>query len=278
MPALIQNTETVKARDEVEERLSLDPQAAVPRIVEFIRTIFRPSGCSGIVVGLSGGIDSALTATLCVKAVGPEKVVGVFMFEERMHGSIDARHAHEVANNLRIRTVDLTLDPLTKQFSETFPVRVEDQVAKGNLKARMRMMSLYYLANAENLLVAGTGDRSEDLIGYFTKYGDGGVDFLPIAHLYKSQVRFLAKHVGISPEIVEKPSSPNLWEGHKATDEIPLDYSILDRALVCLFDLKMTPEEASKRVRVSKDKIQDILSRFRNSAHKRAYPAMIGSW
>src|SRR5712664_2654683 len=122
------------------------------------------------------------------------------------------------------------------------------KIPLANIRSRTRMIILYYFANLNNYLVAGTGDRSEDLIGYFTKYGDGGVDFLPIAHLYKSQVRFLAKHVGISPEIVEKPSSPNLWEGHKATDEIPLDYSELDRALVCLFDLKMKPEDTAKNL------------------------------
>src|SRR5881296_2710924 len=274
----MQKAESVGLRDVVEKRLSLDPQTAISRIVDFVRTSFESSGCAGIVVGLSGGIDSALTATLCVRAVGPEKVTGVFMFEERMRDGIDARHARELANNLRIRTVDLTLDPLIKRFSETFPVKIEHQVARGNLKARMRMTSLYYLANAENRLVAGTGDRSEDLIGYFTKYGDGGVDFLPIAHLYKSQVRYLAKHVGISPEVVEKPSSPNLWEGHKATDEIPLDYSELDRALVCLFDLKMEPEEVAERLGIDEQKIREVLSRFRKSAHKRAYPAMIGGW
>jgi NAD+ synthase len=265
-------------RDEVKQRLLLDPQTAIARIVDFTRTFFGSSGCAGIVVGLSGGIDSALTATLCVRAIGSARVTGVFMFEERMRDGVDARHAREIADNLRIRTVDLTLDPLIKRFSESFPVKVEDQVARGNLKARTRMMSLYYLANAENRLVAGTGDRSEDLIGYFTKYGDGGVDFLPIAHLYKSQVRYLAKHVGISPEIVEKPSSPNLWEGHMATDEIPLDYSELDKALVCLFDMKITPEDTANRLGIDERKVHDILSRFRNSAHKRSYPAMIGGW
>jgi NAD+ synthase len=274
----MRNSQTVELRDEVKQRLVLDPQPAVARVVDFIQTSFKSSGCAGIVIGLSGGIDSALTATLCVKALGSEKVTGVFMFEERMRDGVDARHARQLADNLRIKTVDLTLDPLIRRFSETFPVKIEDQVARGNLKARMRMMSLYYLANARNLLVAGTGDRSEDLIGYFTKYGDGGVDFLPIAHLYKSQVRFLAKHVGISPEIVEKPSSPNLWEGHKATDEIPLDYSELDRALVCLFDLKMDPKDTAKRLGIDEQKIRDISSRFQNSAHKRSYPAMIGSW
>src|SRR5438132_11371062 len=134
------------------------------------------------------------------------------MFEERMRDGIRAREARETANNVHSRTVGLTLDPVIKRFSQTFPVKIEHQVARGNLKARMRMMSLYSLANAKNLLVAGTGDSSEDLIGYFTKYGDGGVDFLPIAHLYKSQVRFLAKHAGISPEVVEKPSAPKLRE------------------------------------------------------------------
>lgn len=275
---MIQNAETVGLRGAVEQKLRLDPQRAVGRIVEFVRSSFESSRCAGIVVGLSGGIDSALTATLCVKAVGPEKVTGVFMFEERMRDGLDAKHAREIANNLRIRTLDLTLDPLVTRFSETFPVKIEERVAKGNLKARIRMMSLYYLANSRNLLVAGTGDRSEDLIGYFTKYGDGGVDFLPIAHLYKSQVRYLAKHVGISPEIVEKPSSPNLWEGHKATDEIPLDYSELDKALVCLFDLKMNPEDTAKNLGFDESKVREIWSRFQNSAHKRSYPTMIGGW
>lgn len=275
---MIQNPEGVELEDVVAQKLSLDPQKATAQIIEFVRTSFESSRCAGIVVGLSGGIDSALTATLCVKAIGPEKVTGVFMFEERMRDGVDAQHAREIAKNLRIRTLDLTLDPLVKRFSETFPVKVENKVARGNLKARMRMMSLYYLANAKNLLVAGTGDRSEDLIGYFTKYGDGGVDFLPIAHLYKSQVRFLAKHTGISPEVVEKPSSPNLWEGHKATDEIPLDYSELDKALVCLFDLKMSPEGTAKNLGFDESKVREIWSRFQNSAHKRSYPPMIGGW
>src|SRR5207247_10139247 len=115
----------------VEKRLALDPQTAVARIVDFVRTSFTSSRCAGIVVGLSGGIDSALTATLCVKAVGPEKVTRVFMFEERMQDGIDARHGRGIANNLHIRTVDLTLDPLIKRLSETFPVKVAHQVARG---------------------------------------------------------------------------------------------------------------------------------------------------
>src|SRR5207245_10320727 len=115
-----------------------------------------------------------------------------------MLDSINSQHAREIANNLHILTVDLTLDPLIKRFSETFPIKIEHQVARGNLKARMRMMSLYYVANVKKLLVAGTGHRSEDVIGYFTKYGDGGVDLLPISHLYKAKVEVLAQSAGIS--------------------------------------------------------------------------------
>ena len=140
------------------------------------------------------------------------------------------------------------------------------------------MSSLYFVANLRNLLVAGTGDRSEDLIGYFTKYGDGGVDFLPIAHLYKSQVKQLGRYLGIPDRIVDKPSSPNLWDGHKATDEIPLDYDALDRVLVCLFDLHVPPEEVGRGLGIEDAKIREILSRHRSSEHKRTYPAMVRSW
>jgi NAD+ synthase len=275
---LTQRIATVGLRSEVQKRLALDPTREVARTVEFIRNQFKSSGSAGIVVGLSGGIDSAVTASLCARAAGPQRVTGVYMFEEKSRGGIDAKHAALIADQLDIRTLDFTLDPIIKGFSDNFPLKTEDRVARGNLKARLRMTSLYYTANAENLLVAGTGDRSEDLIGYFTKYGDGGVDFLPIAHLYKSQVRQLGTFLSIPPEIVEKPSSPNLWEGHRATDEIPLDYSELDNALVCLFDLKMGPEETARELEIDVVKVREVLSRFHVSAHKRAYPPMIGGW
>src|SRR5437660_12061047 len=111
----MENAGSAGLRGMVEKRLALDPQTAISRIVDFVRTSFESSRCAGIVVGLSGGIDSALTVTLCVKALGPEKVTGVFMFEERMRDGVDAKHAREIANNLRIRTVDLTLDPFSRR-------------------------------------------------------------------------------------------------------------------------------------------------------------------
>ena len=271
-------TETVGLRGEVQTRLRLDLTKDVAKIVQFIQTQFRSTECKGVVVGLSGGIDSAVTAALCNKAIGSKKVTGVFMFERKNRDGVDAQHAEALAAELGIRTLDFVIDPVIKSFSETFPIDNLDRVTRGNMKARLRMVSLYCVANSENLLVAGTGDKSEDLIGYFTKYGDGGVDFLPIAHLYKSQVRQLGSFLNVPREIVEKPSSPNLWEGHKATDEIPLDYNELDEVLVCLFDLKIGPEEVARGLGIDTSTVREILSMFQRSAHKRTYPSMIGGW
>jgi NAD+ synthase len=247
-------------------------------IVGFVRGVFASSGAKGIVVGLSGGIDSAVTASVCVKAIGPEKVTGLLLFEKKTMEGSDSRDAKELARKLQIETLEFPIDEVSDSFLANFPVKTRDRVTIGNLKARIRMASLYLVANAKNLLVAGTGDRSEDLIGYFTKYGDGGVDFLPIAHLYKTQVKSLGRHLGLPSQILNKPSSPNLWEGHKATDEIPLDYSILDLALVSLFDLKIQPKEVSVTLGIDEEKLEEIRRLYNASAHKRTYPPMVRSW
>ena len=136
------------------------------------------------------------------------------------------------------------------------------------------MTLLYYHANTFNYLVAGTGDRSEELIGYFTKYGDRGVDFLPISHLYKTQVRALARHLEIPPAITEKPSSPQLYPGHLATDELPLDYNQLDPVLVGLIDLHLSPNAVSAQLHIPEPIIQEIHRRYLRSTHKRTYPPM----
>ena len=268
------------ARDRraVERLLEIDRSAALSEIVRFVSNVFASSRAKGIVVGLSGGIDSAVVASICVKAIGPERVTGLLLFEKKTMEGADSRDAKELARKLKIETLEFPIDEAFDSFLDKFPVKTRDRVTIGNLKARIRMASLYFIANAKNLLVAGTGDRSEDLIGYFTKYGDGGVDFLPIAHLYKTQVKGLGRHLGLPSQILNKPSSPNLWEGHKATDEIPLDYNILDLALVSLLDLKMQPKEAAGVLEIDVEKLEEILRLYEASAHKRTYPPMVRSW
>ena len=258
--------------------LDVDLHAAMGEIVGFVGNVFANSRAKGIIVGLSGGIDSSVTASVCVKAIGPEKVTGLLLFEKKTVDSTDYKDAKELARSLGIETLDFPIDEVFDSFLTNFPVKTKDRVTIGSLKARIRMASLYFIANARNLLVAGTGDRSEDFIGYFTKYGDGGVDFLPIAHLYKTQVKNLGRHLGLPSRILNKPSSPNLWEGHKATDEIPLDYDILDLALISLFDMKMQPKEAAAILRTDLEKLEEIIRLYQVSAHKRTFPPMMRSW
>ncbi|TMI22828.1 NAD+ synthase, partial [Candidatus Bathyarchaeota archaeon] len=265
------NQKMTLARDRraVERMLEVDPHATLTEIIGFVSNIFVNSRAKGIVVGLSGGIDSAVTASICVKAIGPEKVMGLLLFEKKTMEGTDSRDAKELARKLKIETLEFPIDEVFDSFLANFPIETKDRVTIGNLKARIRMASLYFIANAKNLLVAGTGDRSEDLIGYFTKYGDGGADFLPIAHLYKTQARGLGAHLGLPSQILNKPSSPNLWEGHKATDEIPLDYNVLDLALVSLFDLKMQPKDAAVVLGIDMEKLEEIIRLYNVSAHKR---------
>src|SRR2546428_10648779 len=141
-------------------------------IVGFVRGVFASSRAKGIVVGLSGGIDSGVTASVCVKAIGPEKVTGLLLFEKRTMESTDSKDARELARTLKIETLEFPVDEVLDSLLINFPVKTKDRVTIGNLKARIRMTSLYFIAYAKNFLVPGTGDRSEDLIGYFPKCGD----------------------------------------------------------------------------------------------------------
>lgn len=257
--------------------LKINFEEETERILEFIRRVVENSGASGVVLGLSGGVDSSLTAALCVKALGRERVLGVLMptnFTPRE----DVEDALELAETLGIRVETVNIDEISEAFFKCLKVDRSDPKARipmANIRARIRMIILYYYANLRNYLVAGTGDRSESLIGYFTKYGDGGVDFMPICHLYKTQVRELARHLGIPERIAYKPSSPQLYPGHKATDEIPIDYGKLDLILVGLFDLKMEPEEVSRAVEVPLEVVEEVLRRFRKTMHKRTLPPRI---
>jgi NAD+ synthase len=121
----------------------------------------------------------------------------------------------------------------------------------------------------KNYLVAGTSDRSELLIGFYTKYGDGGADFLPIGHLYKTHVRVLARHLEIPTTISDKPSSPQLYPGHKLSDELPIDYPLIDRILLGFIHLQLTPKEISQRLTLPLTTVQNIVDRINQSAHKR---------
>jgi len=236
--------------------------------IRFITTVVSEAKADGVVLGLSGGIDSSVVVTLCAKALGKDRVVGIFM-PASFTPVEDQADARSLAERLGLSTLFVPMSPIVEKLLETVPMKRRERVAVGNVFARMRMLTNYFVANSLNRLVAGTGDRSEILIGYFTKYGDGGADFLPIGHLYKTEVRELAEYLGLPSRLVQKPSSPQLWEGQKAADEIPVDYSVLDPILRGLFDANESASHIAKRLNVQLDLVEKVQRAFERSRHKR---------
>jgi len=202
------------------------------KLVSWIREKVLAGGQKGVVLGMSGGVDSSVAAVLCQRAF-PQSMLGVLM---PCHSSQeDEEHAWAVASKFSIPTktvvLDSAFDALLKVLSgSTDPAA--SQVAKANLKARLRMLTLYYFANQLKYMVVGSSNRSELTVGYFTKYGDGGVDILPLGNLVKGQVRELASFLGIPQEIINKPPSAGLWPGQTDESDLGFSYDDLDRYLV----------------------------------------------
>lgn len=240
-------------------------------IITFIQSIISQSQAKGVVIGLSGGVDSSLTAALCVRALGPERVLGILMptLFTPLQDTMDAR---ALGKQLQISTEYINIHPISNVFKNQITAASSSSSLKkslANVRARIRMIILYYYANMKDYLVAGTGDRSETLIGFYTKYGDGGADFLPIGHLYKTHVRVLAQYLEIPPTISDKPSSPQLYPGHKLSDELPIDYPLIDRILFGLIHLRLTSQEISQKLKLPLAVVQNIVDRIDQSAHKR---------
>ncbi len=259
-------------------RPSFDPRLEAERISRFIRESVSEAKVKGVVIGISGGIDSAASAFLAVKALGRHKVLGLLLFEaESSKDPADYKDAKKLIAQLGIKSRELSISPVISQIrSQLQKSRLQpSKVAMGNIKARTRMILLYAFGNHNHLLVLGTGDRSEEEIGYFTKYGDGGVDLQPIAHLYKTEVRDLARALGVPNYIIQKPSSPRLWKGHAATDEIPADYPELDKILALSLDWAMQPRQVAKRLGISIDLVKQVLELHKESGHKRDVPPQL---
>jgi NAD+ synthase len=242
---------------------------ASKRIERFISNYLASSGARGLVLGLSGGLDSAVALELCVRAVGAKRVVGLILPAESTPAS-DIHDAASHADKLSVRHRTIDINPLLKNYTKLLP-RSTPRI-KGNLAARIRMSVLYYHAALEDCLVVGTSDKSEFCIGYFTKYGDGGSDLMPLAGLYKTQVRALAEFLGVPEKIRQKKSSPRLWPGQLAEKELGMDYEIIDPILHCLVDKKMRPQQAAKNLAVPLKHVRTVQAMVRKSAHKRAMP------
>ncbi len=234
------------------------------KITEFIK---NNVGKKKAIIGLSGGIDSSLAAFFTVTALGKENVIGLLMPDSSSTPYEDVRDALTLASWLGIKYNIIYIDSIVRSYVAN--LNLLDKKALGNLKARIRMSILYYFSNINDGMVIGTGDKSEIYLGYFTKYGDGGVDILPIGDLYKTEVREFAIHFNIPESIVNKKSSPRLWPGQTAEDELGISYDIADKILYELIDLKTSEEELLKKYGDSASK---VITLVKSSEHKRKMP------
>jgi len=227
------------------------------KIVSWIKQKVKDSGAKGIVLGLSGGIDSAVVAALAKAAVGKNNLLVLFM---PCNSNVqDLKDAKLVAHKLGLKSKLVDLSGVYNNFLKVLPGAIS--LARGNLKPRLRMSTLYYFANKLNYLVCGTGNKSELLVGYFTKYGDGGVDILPIADLFKRQVCRLARELKIPQEIIAKPPTAGLWHGQTDEGEMGITYNELDDIL----DRFRNHKEQI----VGSNKVNKVIRMYKNSEHKR---------
>jgi NAD+ synthase len=234
-------------------------------ICRFIRHRVAIANASGVVVGISGGIDSAVVAALCVRALGKAKVLGLLMPDRKPEPE-----ALQVVKWLGIRSRTVKIGPLATALARTGPKRPTRAVL-GNVKARLRMVLLYLEANTNNRLVVGTGNKSELLAGYFTKYGDGGVDIAPLGDLYKTQVRALAEDLGVPQSVRSLVPTAGLYPGQTDEGELGISYPLLDAILLGI-ELRLEPGQIAKRAGVPVSEVERIMARVRSAVHKRHMP------
>ena len=241
-------------------------------VVEFIADIVAEAGAEGAVLGLSGGIDSTTTAYLAVEALGADGLHGLLMPSE-VNADADETDAERVAEALGIEYDVVDINPVVDSFVEAAPGgATDDRMALGNVRVRTRAVLNYFVANAEDRVVLGTGNRSEAATGYFTKYGDQAVDCNPIGNLYKCQVRQLARQLGVPEDLVTRTPTAGMWEGQTDEAEMGLNYDELDAILALHVDGPFSESATRRTLGVPQEAIERVAELYERSKHKRAMP------
>ncbi len=250
----------------------IDLSEAQTRIVRFIKEYMTNAGAKGIVLGLSGGVDSATIAALSSLAIGGENVLGLMLPEKETFSQKDIDDAQTVADKFHLLTQRIDMSEILDAVYRGIPTFDSDnRLCKGNIKARTRMMILYYYANSQKRIVCGSSDKSETLMGYFTKWGDAAADIAPLLDLYKTQVRKLALHVGVSKEIALRPSTPALWPNQLAETELEIKYETLDLILYGL-ERFMDTDDIAEQLDIERTTVERVKSRLLANEHKRRMP------
>jgi len=228
-------------------------------ISEWIKREVEKAKCKGVVFGLSGGLDSSVVALLCKKAF-PEAHLALLL--PCFTSKEDMEDANFIVEKFGLNSMTINLEPVFLEFTRILRIDPSSrELPVANIKPRLRMITLYYFANKMNYLVVGTGNKSELNMGYFTKYGDGGVDILPLGDLTKTEVYKLARTLGIPEKIIKKPPSAGLWAGQTDEEEMGIRYKDLDRIISAL-------ERKENLSKFKREKVEKILTMSRKNSHK----------
>ena len=249
----------------IDEIKNQDYPSITSTIENFLEEQMEKNHAEGLILGLSGGIDSAVLAYICKRKFA-DKTTALIMPDTAITPKTETDDALKMISLTGIQYKLLDINPIVNEYSMYLE---PNERAKGNLRARVRTNILYYYANAKNYLVLGSSDKSEYLIGYFTKFGDGASDITPIVSLYKLQVREIAKYLGVPENVILKKSSPHLWKDHEAENELGASYEEVDSILYCLFEKKLSVEETQKTTGIEISTIEKIQELNKNSEHKR---------
>jgi len=249
-------------------QLTIDPAKITDYLCTFLRDELQRAGKRAYVVGLSGGVDSATAAYLAVRAVGKEHVVAIIM-PYRTGSASSIEDARSVTKKLRIQSVIVDISPMVDSYFEQFPEA--DKIRRGNAMARARMIVLYDQSVVYDALVLGTGNKTERLLGYTTLWGDMACAVNPLGDLYKTQVRQLARALGVPASIIEKPPSADLWPGQTDEGELGVAYADVDRLLYYMYH-EQCGDDKMRALGFSSELIGHIRRTVRRSAYKRRMP------
>ncbi len=249
-------------------------QNEINEILIFIKKQLENANLEKIIIGLSGGIDSSLTAALAVKAIGKENVIGVMM-PYRLSNYDSLNDAKEIADFLTIDYKVIDISPMVDNYFDKYDSDA-DSLRRGNRMARERMCILYDLSAKHRALVAGTGNKSELMIGYCTQYGDNACAFETIGELYKTEVVQMSEYLGLPQNVINKKPSADLWEGQTDEEEIGMSYKNLDEILYNVYELNQTNRQL-EQLGFFLEQIEKVRKMYRNSQFKREMPALLSN-
>lgn len=256
-------------------QLAINAAATQAKVAEFIKNALKNAHQDGVVVAVSGGIDSAVALAASTRALGPQRVTAITLPERDITPQADVDDVMRLCEDFGVTCERLEITPMLHVMRENIPgFDQNNRVAYGNMKARLRMLLAYYYANTRHAMVMGTSNKTELYLGYYTKYGDGGVDVMPFADLYKCQIRALGRYLGVPQSITEKPASARLWAGQDTEKDIGLPYDSMD-LIVHTHLLGWDPAKIAAETGVEQRSVEGIIARITANEHKRRPPAIL---